>query len=90
MFFRLCYVAAQDGLFIEGLSYVHHKKMTPSPAVVLQGLISFLFIVMGEIVQLIEFASFLIWFFYGVAMVSLLVLRKTQKDAHRPYKVLHL
>lgn len=72
---------------LESLSYIHHKKLTPCPAVVLQGIIAFLFIVMGDIAQLIEFASFLLWIFYGLAMVSLLVLRKTMKDVHRPYKV---
>ncbi|KAL3283898.1 hypothetical protein HHI36_018067 [Cryptolaemus montrouzieri] len=84
---RLCYVSAQDGLMIESMSYVHFKRLTPAPAVVMQGIVAFLFIVLGDIVELIEFASFLIWFFYGVAMVSLLVLRKTMKDVPRPYKV---
>lgn len=84
---RLCYVAGQDGFMLENLSYVHYKKLTPSPAVVLQGIIAFLFIVTGEILELIEFASFLIWLFYGMAMVSLLVMRKTMKDAYRPYRV---
>lgn len=41
----------------------------------------------GEIVELIEFVSFLLWFSYGFAMVSFLVLRKVKKDAPRPYKV---
>lgn len=80
-------MAGQDGFMLEGFSYVHHHKSTPSPAVVFQGLVSFLFIISGDIVQLIEFASFLIWLFYGTAMVSLLVLRKTKKDLPRPYKV---
>ncbi|XP_056635372.1 b(0,+)-type amino acid transporter 1-like isoform X2 [Diorhabda carinulata] len=84
---RVCYVSGQDGFMLESLSYVHYKKLTPSPAVVLQGFISFLFISTGEILELIEFASFLIWFFYGVAMVSLIVMRSTMKDAKRPYKV---
>ncbi|KAK9891437.1 hypothetical protein WA026_014672 [Henosepilachna vigintioctopunctata] len=84
---RLCYVSAQDGLMLESMSYVHYRRLTPSPAVVLQGVIAFLFIVMGDIVELIEFVSFLIWFFYGLAMVSLLVLRRTMKDVPRPYKV---
>nr|CAI5822782.1 unnamed protein product [Callosobruchus analis] len=55
-----------------------------------QGLISLMFILAGDIQELIEFASFLIWFFYGVAMVSLLILRKSMKNAHRPYKVIKL
>lgn len=52
-----------------------------------QGFISFIFIVVGDIGALIEFASFLIWVFYGSAVVCLLVLRKTQPDIPRPYKV---
>lgn len=72
---------------LESLSYVHFKKLTPSPAVILQGIISFLFIVTGEILELIEFASFLIWLFYGLAMISLITMRKTMKDSYRPYKV---
>ncbi|CAG9856952.1 unnamed protein product [Phyllotreta striolata] len=84
---RLCYVSGQDGFMLESLSYVHYTKMTPSPAVILQGFISFVFISTGEILELIEFASFLIWFFYGLAMVSLIVMRRTMKDAKRPYKV---
>lgn len=72
---------------MESMSYVHYRRLTPSPAVVMQGIVALLFIVLGDIVELIEFASFLIWFFYGVAMISLLVLRKTMKDVPRPYKV---
>ncbi|XP_030766225.1 b(0,+)-type amino acid transporter 1-like [Sitophilus oryzae] len=84
---RLCYVAGQDGFMLESFSYVHYQRHTPSPAVAFQGLVAFLFIISGDIVQLIEFASFLIWMSYGTAMVSLLILRKTKKDVPRPYKV---
>lgn len=81
-------MSGEDGFMLETFSYVHHKKLTPSPAVVFQGLIAFLFIASGDIVQLIEFASFLIWLSYGTAMISLLVLRRTKKDVPRPYKVI--
>lgn len=87
LFSRLNYVASQDGFMLESLSYVHHRRLTPSPAVAVQGIVAFLFVVTGQIVTLVEFASFLIWLFYGVAMVSLLILRKTMKDAPRPYRV---
>jgi solute carrier family 7 (L-type amino acid transporter), member 9/15 len=46
-----------------------------------------LFLLVGDIAALIEFASFLIWFFYGAAMVALLVMRKTHSHVPRPYKV---
>lgn len=42
---------------------------------------------LGDVEQLIEFASFLIWVFYGSAVICLFVLRKTQPDTPRPYKV---
>lgn len=84
---RICFVAGQDGHMIECLSFVHYKRLTPVPAVIMQGILSFLYIIVGNIIELIEFASFLIWVGYGTAMVSLLVLRRTQKDANRPYRV---
>lgn len=52
-----------------------------------QFVISFIFTIIGDIGALIEFASFLIWVFYGSAFVCLLVLRRTQPDLPRPYRV---
>jgi len=49
--------------------------------------LSFLFIISGDIMTLIDFASFLIWIFYGAAMVALILMRRTKKDVERPYKV---
>ena len=84
---RLCFVASQEGHMLEPLSYIHVTRGTPAAAVIMQGLIAFLFILVGDVNALIEFASFLIWFFYGSAMVALLVMRKTHAHVHRPYKV---
>lgn len=53
----------------------------------MQGLVSFLFICVGDIEALIEFASFLIWVMYGAAFACLIVLRRTQPNTPRPYKV---
>nr|CAH7757669.1 unnamed protein product [Callosobruchus chinensis] len=71
---RLCFVSGQDGFMLESMCYVHHERLTPAPAVVLQGLISLMFILAGDIQELIEFASFLIWFFYGPSPKYLLAL----------------
>lgn len=84
---RLCYVASQEGQMLEPLSYIHVRRATPAPAVAMQGILALAFILVGNIETLIEFASFLIWFFYGAAVVALLALRRTQPDVHRPYKV---
>lgn len=53
----------------------------------LKALLTLLFMVSGDIVSLIEFASFLIWTFYGLAFVALIVLRISQPETYRPYKV---
>lgn len=84
---RLCYVAGREGHMLEPLSYIHVRRSTPALAVAVQGVLALLFIVLGDVHTLIEFASFLIWFFYGSAIVALLVLRKTQPNTHRPYRV---
>lgn len=69
---RLCYVSARENHMPEPLSYIHVTRSTPAPAVALQGILAFVFLIVGDISTLIDFASFLIWFFYGCAMIALL------------------
>jgi len=52
-----------------------------------QGLLTLVCLLCGDIVTLIEFASFLVWMFYGISMVALLVMRYTKRDVKRPFKV---
>ncbi|BET02451.1 amino acid transporter [Nesidiocoris tenuis] len=84
---RLCFAAGRAGHMLQAFSFIHVKRLTPAPAVILQGSLSFIFILLGNINELIEFVSFLIWLFYGLAMIALLVMRKTKADVPRPYKV---
>ncbi|CAH0678738.1 unnamed protein product [Chilo suppressalis] len=84
---RVCYTAARGGHMLEMFSYVNVKRMTPAPAVAFQAILTSIFIIVGNIRTLIEFASWFLWFFYGLAMVALLVLRRTQAAKPRPYRV---
>ncbi|CAH1637548.1 unnamed protein product [Spodoptera littoralis] len=84
---RVCYTAARGGHMLEVFSYVNVKRLTPAPAVAFQAILTTIFIAVGNIKTLIEFASWFLWFFYGLAMVALLVLRKTQATKPRPYRV---
>ena len=54
---------------------------------VFQVILACVLVLMGEIFALIDFFSFTAWFFYGLTMLSLIVLRCTQKERVRPYKV---
>ncbi|XP_043287112.1 b(0,+)-type amino acid transporter 1-like [Venturia canescens] len=84
---RLCYVAGREGHVPRVLSFVHVTKMTPAAAVLFQSFLSLACILVGNINALIEFASFLTWVFYGLAMLALVVMRRTKPDASRPYSV---
>jgi L-type amino acid transporter 9 len=33
---RLCYVAGREGHMVEAFSYIHMRRLTPAPAVLLQ------------------------------------------------------
>lgn len=37
---RLCFVAGREGHFLAPMSYIHHERMTPGPAVALQVIFS--------------------------------------------------
>ncbi|XP_022339568.1 b(0,+)-type amino acid transporter 1-like isoform X2 [Crassostrea virginica] len=84
---RLTFVAAREGHLPQVLSYVHLKKFTPLPSLLVSTFLAGLMVLMGDIFALIDFFSFTAWMFYGSTMAALLVLRYTMKDVERPYKV---
>ncbi|XP_011697917.1 PREDICTED: b(0,+)-type amino acid transporter 1-like [Wasmannia auropunctata] len=84
---RLCFVTGREGHVPRVLSYVHIEKMTPAAAVIFQCILALALMLLGNIIALIEFASFLMWVFYGMAMISLIIMRRTRPDAPRPYTV---
>ncbi|XP_067133337.1 b(0,+)-type amino acid transporter 1 isoform X3 [Centruroides vittatus] len=84
---RLSYVAAREGHLVDVLSYVHVRRLTPSPALIFNAFIAICMIIPGNIGSLIDFFSFTAWLFYGGTMLALIVMRWTKKDVPRPYKV---
>ncbi|GBM49751.1 b(0,+)-type amino acid transporter 1 [Araneus ventricosus] len=84
---RLPFAAAREGHWAELMSYVQLNHLTPAPALIFNGLIISIMICAGNIAGLIDLFSFVAWMFYGGSMVSVIVLRFTEKDLPRPYKV---
>ncbi|XP_050399176.2 b(0,+)-type amino acid transporter 1 isoform X1 [Patella vulgata] len=84
---RLIFAAARDGFLPEVLSFLHVRKYTPIPSMILSITVALLMIIPGSISSLINFFSFTAWCFYGMTFASLLVMRYTKKDTPRPYKV---
>ncbi|PRD33316.1 UNVERIFIED_CONTAM: b(0,+)-type amino acid transporter 1 [Trichonephila clavipes] len=84
---RLCYVAAREGHLVDILSYLHIRRLTPSPALIFNAVLAICMIIPGDIGSLIDFFSFTAWLFYGATFLALIVMRHTKKDLRRPYRV---
>lgn len=84
---RLAYVAGREGHMVKILSYISLKNYTPSPALIFNGTLAFLYIIPADINTLINYFSFAQWAFYGLTALALIVMRFTRKELHRPLKV---
>ncbi len=83
---RIYFAMSRDKIFpriFERLSR-HH---TPGWAILFQALLAGVFLLLFNFDELTDNVVFISFFFYGLAAVGLLVLRKTHPDIHRPYKV---
>ncbi|XP_029657095.2 b(0,+)-type amino acid transporter 1-like [Octopus sinensis] len=85
--FRLSFAAAREGHLPQVLSYLHIRKKTPVISLIFLATMALIMIIPGEISSLIDFFSFTAWLFYGLAFLSLIVMRFTKKNEPRPFKV---
>ncbi|RUS80092.1 hypothetical protein EGW08_012138 [Elysia chlorotica] len=84
---RLTFSAGREGHFPKVLSFLRIGSNTPVPAVLFTLMLSLCLIIPGDLSTLIDFFSFASWLFYGLTTASLLILRVTEPNMHRPYKV---
>ncbi|XP_064414857.1 b(0,+)-type amino acid transporter 1 [Latimeria chalumnae] len=84
---RITYVAGREGHMVKILSYISVERLTPAPALVFNGILSIFYIIPADIETLINYFSFAVWIFYGLAILSLVVMRFTRKEMKRPVKV---
>ncbi|MFQ5606137.1 MAG: APC family permease, partial [bacterium] len=83
---RIFYAMARDGLFFEWVGKAHPRFHTPSGALIISALWSFVLIFSGSFDQLITYFIFIMWVFYGLAVGAVFVLRAKKPDLPRPYK----
>lgn len=84
---RVVFAMARDGLFFRGVAAVHPRYRTPAAALVLHGVIAGLLTLTGTYSDLLTLTAFSSLLFNVLTVIGLFVLRRTQPDLHRPYRV---
>ncbi|XP_041376978.1 b(0,+)-type amino acid transporter 1-like isoform X2 [Gigantopelta aegis] len=84
---RLSYAAAREGHLVQVLSFIDVKRCTPVPSLIFTAIMAAILILPADLSSLIGVFGFTAWIFYGLTAVALLVLRRTEPDLPRPYKV---
>ncbi|HEY2118239.1 MAG TPA: amino acid permease [Candidatus Acidoferrum sp.] len=82
---RVPYAMARDKIFFKIADGIHPKYRTPGRALVFQGVLASLMALTGTFEELTNLYIFAGWIFYGLAVVALFRLRKTEPDLPRPY-----
>src|SRR5262245_47217517 len=84
---RVYYAMARDGLFFRALANVHPRYGTPAVSIVAGTLWAMVLAVSGTFEQLLTYVVFVGWIFYALGAVCVVVLRRTEPHAPRPFRV---
>lgn len=89
---RTNFALGRDFALFSFLGHWHEHGSTPRNALLLQASISLILVVLGTATRsgfgmMVEYTAPVFWFFFFMAGVSLFVLRKTEPDVARPFRV---
>lgn len=84
---RVFFAMAEEGLFFRGAAAVHPRFGTPHVAIVCLAALSIAYLSLRSFEQLIEIAVVGQLPFWALAVGAVLVLRRTQPDLPRPYRM---
>lgn len=82
---RPYYAMANEGLFFKSAGKLN-KSNVPQNALLMQGIWAAILVLSGSFDQLTDMSIFAIFIFYGANGLGVFILRRTMKDAERPYK----
>ncbi len=83
---RIYYAMAQDGLFFRPIGRLHPRYGTPALAIAVQGLAATVHLLLGDVLDLLDMATFFDWLGFTLCAFGLFVLRRKRPDALRPYR----
>ncbi|HVK59978.1 MAG TPA: amino acid permease [Bdellovibrionales bacterium] len=84
---RVPYAMAKDGVFFNGLAYLHPVTKSPIVAIVVQAVWACVLAISGTFDQLTDYVVFGSWVFYALCAAAVIVLRVKKPEAERAYRV---
>lgn len=84
---RMYFAQAQDGLFFRQFAEIHPRYLTPSAAILAQGIWTSFLTTTGSYEALISYVMFIAWIVHAAAVLGLMVLRRKHPEWERPYRV---
>jgi len=83
---RVPYAMARDGIFFKIAGGIHPKYRTPARALIFECVLASVMALSGTFEELTNLFIFAGWIFYGLAVVSLFRMRRTEPNLPRPYR----
>jgi amino acid transporter len=83
---RVPYAMARDRIFFRIADGIHPKYRTPARALIFQGVLASVMALSGTFEELTSLFIFAGWIFYGLAVVALFRLRRSEPEMPRPYR----
>ncbi|HTL02508.1 MAG TPA: amino acid permease [Vicinamibacterales bacterium] len=84
---RLCFAMARDGLMFRRFAEIHPRHQTLSFGIAAQAIWTVLLVLTGTFETLVPYAMIAAWFFYGLAVAGVVILRRKYPDRARPYRM---
>src|SRR5690606_14096574 len=84
---RIFYAVAKERLFLQYAGRVHPTHGTPANAIILQGVWAVVLIWWGTLDDLTDLLIFAAFILYGATALGVLLMRRREPDAERPYRV---
>ncbi|MGH9499100.1 MAG: APC family permease [Terriglobales bacterium] len=85
---RVYYAMAKDGLFFRSVAKINPTYKTPAVSLMAQMVWTCVLCISGSYNQLLNYVIFAVLVFYVLTIVGLFVLRRTHRDAERPYRAI--
>jgi amino acid transporter len=83
---RLFYVASQEKQVPEMMGMISVNRSTPTPSLLVSCLITLAMLVQPDVYALINYFSFTLWLWTGIATAALIYLRFKRPDINRPIR----